>query len=627
MSNAPPRTVESELRRLFPEGTRANGGKDVNIAPVAPIDVFAAAAHLLETSGAYQYLAAPFTSSGAKQGNFSYSPPSGASTRDDIERWRDVGRQWLGDCPQEVKTIWARLWKRREERLVVTPSGKMPAWWKYAHALLVIGDEASVDLGYSADRKKVGSTPNATVWFNLQTFRKRNVITSDGSGDDRHFSRHSGLDSMSRADRDVARVFPKGRTTEIGCSFRTFSHNLALLPPHGNANTYWHVREDLLPEAGDLNLLAIPFPYHVPAGSFVGSESDASKGDRRWGRYRILQKWLNPAIKLSTNHDSITTKRQRESFISFVDALIREAQGKGVDIHGVILPEYALDWKTYDAVARHLRDKHEAIEFLVSGVSVDCNGNVGNMVTYSVFHKQRGFDERIAQTYSRGKHHRWLIDRSQIEQYDLAEDLDPNVEWWEYLKIGQRSQHIDVFRDGSTLTAVICEDLARVEPGLSQLRCVGPNIVFALLMDGPQIQHRWPGIYATNLTDDPGSSVLTVTSLGLVDRSNKVRSRDGQAGSRSIALWRNRPRTATGHHRDRNSVSLELAEEDHLAVVLKLKREDALEVTMDGRANSDAAAWYYSDHFSFGISDASRPGSGWDWIISGGDPAHSSLAK
>ena len=45
------------------------------------------------------------------------------------------------------------------------------------------------------------------------------------------------------------------------------------------------------------------------------------------------------------------------------------------------------------------------------------------------------------------------------------------------------------------------------------IRSVGPNLVIVLLMDGPQLVRRWPGKYATVLSDDPGSAVLTVTSL------------------------------------------------------------------------------------------------------------------
>jgi hypothetical protein len=72
-------------------------------------------------------------------------------------------------------------------------------------------------------------------------------------------------------------------------------------------------------------------------------------------------------------------------------------------------------------------------------------------------------------------------------------------------------------------------------------------------MDGPQLPGRWSGKYATALAEDPGTSVLTLTSAGLVDRSNAtfVRRAEGSGhprkGSgapeqsaeptRAIALW------------------------------------------------------------------------------------------
>ena len=54
----------------------------------------------------------------------------------------------------------------------------------------------------------------------------------------------------------------------MGCSIRTHSHNLTLLPPRGYTNAYWHQ-----PEANygnnqtRLNLLLGPFPYAIAAGS------------------------------------------------------------------------------------------------------------------------------------------------------------------------------------------------------------------------------------------------------------------------------------------------------------------------------------------------------------------------
>ncbi|MBV2149361.1 hypothetical protein KRZ98_13875 [Sphingobium sp. AS12] len=77
-------------------------------------------------------------------------------------------------------------------------------------------------------------------------------------------------------------------------------------------------------------------------------------------------------------------------------------------------------------------------------------------------------------------------------------------------------------RGGASVTTLICEDLARSDPCQELVRGIGPNFVVALLMDGPQLRSRWPARYGTVLADDPGSSVLTVTSLGPIQRSNET---------------------------------------------------------------------------------------------------------
>ena len=122
----------------------------------------------------------------------------------------------------------------------------------------------------------------------------------------------------------------------------------------------------------------------------------------------------------------------------------------------------------------------------------------------------------------REKHHRWRIERSQIEAYALGSALNVNRGWWEHIDILSRSLDVLVLRGGATVTTLICEDLARSDPCQELVRGIGPNFVVALLMDGPQIRSRWPARYGTVLADDPGSSVLTVTSLGLIQRSNET---------------------------------------------------------------------------------------------------------
>jgi hypothetical protein len=86
---------------------------------------------------------------------------------------------------------------------------------------------------------------------------------------------------------------------------------------------------------------------------------------------------------------------------------------------------------------------------------------------------------------------------------------------------------------GATVVALICEDLARMDEVADVLRRVGPTLLVALLLDGPQLSTRWPCRYASVLADEPGSAVLTITSLGMAVRSRPP----GASRSRVVALW------------------------------------------------------------------------------------------
>nr|WP_321460906.1 hypothetical protein [uncultured Vibrio sp.] len=131
------------------------------------------------------------------------------------------------------------------------------------------------------------------------------------------------------------------------------------------------------------------------------------------------------------------------------------------------------------------------------------------------------------------KHHRWFLDRNQLRNYNLSLALDPGKKWWENISIGRR--HLTTLKttDGVRLCPLICEDLARQEPVAQAVRSVGPNLVISLLLDGPQISPRWPGKYAAVLSDDPGSSVLSVTALGMTKRATGL----GHDPSSEVALW------------------------------------------------------------------------------------------
>jgi hypothetical protein len=160
-----------------------------------------------------------------------------------------------------------------------------------------------------------------------------------------------------------------------------------------------------------------------------------------------------------------------------------------------------------------------------------------------------------------------------IVNYGLGGSLNPSHRWWECIKIHKRDVHFIALDPLLVFTVLICEDLARPEPVGDLVRSVGPNLVIALLQDGPQLESRWSSRYAMSLTDDPGCSVLTLTSLGMCRLSKPRGTTNDQ--SRVIALWRDR---TTGTRQ----LSLP---RDSEALVLCLNESREQEWTADGRGD------------------------------------------
>lgn len=173
------------------------------------------------------------------------------------------------------------------------------------------------------------------------------------------------------------------------------------------------------------------------------------------------------------------------------------------------------------------------------------------------------------------KHHRWRMDGAQVAQYGLGARLDPTREWWEDFEIVRREVHFWCPLDWLTVSVLICEDLARPDPATDAVRSVGPNLLISLLLDGPQLAQRWSDRYATVLADDPGSSVLTLTSIGMTQLCRP----EGKPASRVIGLWKDAS----------SGVREILLPEGHEALVLVLKREQTHEWTADGREDKGSA--------------------------------------
>ena len=172
------------------------------------------------------------------------------------------------------------------------------------------------------------------------------------------------------------------------------------------------------------------------------------------------------------------------------------------------------------------------------------------------------------------KHHRWRLDRKQCDEYGLEFHwLSTAEKWWEDIDVSNRQLPFFAVRKNMSMTVLICEDLARNDPAMSVVRAVGPNLVIALLMDGPQLSGRWPGKYATVLGEDPGSGVLSVTCAGMMDRSN-----DNWNGEkrRVIGLWRSEDNTT--------SKEIELPDGYH-GVVLRINSRKVEQHTLDTRTD------------------------------------------
>jgi hypothetical protein len=222
---------------------------------------------------------------------------------------------------------------------------------------------------------------------------------------------------------------------------------------------------------------------------------------------------------------------------TYLIELVTHACRDEVDaVHGLVLPETALDRACTIEIAQALA-RETGLEFFVSGVLAP--GAEG----LPPLNRVMGFlfaDNVPIAPWEQSKHHRWKLERSQIARYHLGHALDPELDWWEDIDISHREVTFYVFRERTSLTTLVCEDLARIDPVQPVVRAVGPNLVISLLMDGPQLRTRWSARYAMVLAEDPGSSVLTLTSLGSVQRS-------AQPGEdpREVALFRDSGGTDT----------------------------------------------------------------------------------
>lgn len=302
-------------------------------------------------------------------------------------------------------------------------------------------------------------------------------------------------------------------------------------------------------QGDSINLVLIPWPLEVLVRQFRGVEDSTTLLPEAFGFFTY--DYWGPD----------------QDLLELVESLQREAERMLGRVDGVVLPELAITEEQF----RALRDMLPQECFLVAGVGRAATGN------------QRGANEvrlsfpTLDEVVQR-KHHPWKLDEAQVIQYGLGGRLSTSRDWWEYTNVTDRGLNFISISEDLVICALICEDLARPDPVADIVRTVGPNLVIALLMDGPQTKERWAARSATVLADDPGCSVLSLTSFGMAQLSRPVA---GPSRSRVVALWKDAFRGTT---------EIELPTGcDAVAVSLSIRYRE--EFTADGRGDGENAAF------------------------------------
>jgi hypothetical protein len=351
--------------------------------------------------------------------------------------------------------------------------------------------------------------------------------------------------TIARIEPELLRVLPKYRTAPGGITARSISRYVTVTGPkvtYGIHSSPATTRG----ERGLLNVLLLPWPLQVHATDFGPvPESIQPRRVEPFGFFRF-----QPSERLD---------------LSLVDRLLASAEAHTDHVDCVVLPESSVQHT--DVAALEATLARHGVTLLIAGV----RGEAGpeNLFGSNWVHFGASEDGRWSH-HRQDKHHRWSLDRNQIEQYGLSEVLDPRVRWWEALEIRRRSLEVIERGDGDVIASLVCEDLAHVDDVVDLMRAVGPTLVVALLLDGPQLASRWTARYASVLSDDPGSAVLTLTSYGMVANARRA----GEPPSSVVALWKD---NARGLHEIR-------LDPDAQGILLALDRQPAIRRAADGRA-------------------------------------------
>jgi hypothetical protein len=462
-----------------------------------PPDVFAVTDVLLQRADAFRFV---------------LSPPSGAVWPPQrMIGWPDLvaeaARQWsrqVDSRERSLPSLVADEWRVLHEARAM-PFGQLVSGsaWRVCEALLTlhaIADEACAGLFVALDRSDGEGCGYRA--------RGRELLARTGS--------------LARTHPQLLRVLPKIRTPPTGRA--SFSRYVCVQGP--GFETRWHKlparHPGTDPQAEHAEMLLLPWPMRVRASDFQARSGSVQRLSKE--PYGFFD--FSPAERLD---------------LDLVDRVLVAALDEVDSVDIVVMPECALE-EDEIAPLKALLDHHGVI-YLQAGVRGrgahpgDMGSNWLHIGVSSRLEKRGPLPASSTEAawfhIRQGKHHRWSLDQPQIRQYNLGGALHPDIQWWEAMDVPPRSIQFVQVGEEVTIVSLVCEDLAQDDVA-QIIRSVGPTIVVAVLLDGPQLPSRWGARYASVLADDPGCGVLTLTSIGMAQRSRPP----GREPSRVIALWK-----------------------------------------------------------------------------------------
>lgn len=532
--------IDDVLRLLVPKFSRTE------LAHVAewPPDVFAVVGYLLSNTGLYVKAV-----SNDWWKNVDDQHPVQLNA---------VGSRWRHSAannepiPGDVRRCWRLLLASRKLSLkkIVTKKPLVKALFD----LVAMADEACVGMGLPHSEYRP-----AEVDYKIH---KR----ADGLLNRFIQDEVSSSSLCEKVNSDVVCVLPKIHTPQVGLTFRSLSHNLTFWM-NDEIDPLWNIIESPQADTGTFNLLLVPIPDQVHAKQF------AEIRHPQCGRHKMPMECRS----FSYTPDSLKLWLKK-SFPKILKKAVAKSPEK--ILHGVAFPELSLVSEEEFILAYEMVQEACPNAFLVAGVArmglpKDRESTNSAYFAMPYIVSKRGAREIRHVMVSQNKHHRWRVTGGQIQDYNLGTALDSGKDWWEHIEIHKREQNFFALKPWLIFGFVVCEDLARQEPTSKLLRAVGPNFVIALLMDGEQVSSRWPARYATVLAEDPGCSVLTLTSRGMSKRGADVFYRKKKKlppRQHVVAMWRD----SEGNH------SIPIHEKSS-AVLLSLVRKNRTEYSLDGR--------------------------------------------